>query len=96
MKRYKNAILWITRSLMLIAIILQNASVVGVGVTYLGESIYAQSAVQASQLSGELLLVAVGEMSKLILTVVLWVMLELTLREMLSKVEGRDNLQGTH
>lgn len=82
----KNLVItWGVRVVMYIILAHQNSEVVSTVGRYVINSASAESAVQASQLSGELILVAITELSKLILAIVMWVMVELTVKEVFRK-----------
>jgi hypothetical protein len=66
------------RITMFIALSMQNKTVADIYDTYLGGMGGVQSAVQASQLSGEMALIGMVELSNILVVIVFWVMVELT------------------
>ena len=84
----KEGITWCVRIAMFIGVAVQNKKVADIYPIYLDELETAESAVQASQLSGEMALVGMVELSALLVAIVFWVMIELTLKEIF-KVRGK-------
>lgn len=72
---------WAVRIAMFLAIASQKSKVVDIYYDYLRQVADVESAVQASQLSGEGVLLSIVWFAKLIFVIVLWAMVELTLKE---------------